>query len=262
MTKRDTTLEKPTAAGMEAFLAEFSELKRFFAGTSALSRAIGVSRDTILAWDKGDTSRVRAKNRVRVRQLRVVCEAATEHLPEDAQIGVWMEAPQTFLYGGTPVQFLNDGGDTRFLIQSMAPPVAELDLEGLAALGASEDDLALLVPESRRRDASSAAQARSQAPTEERVVDLMEALRRSVEDAELAKALRGRRSRPRVVTLQDPEGGWATVVEGPLLAGHWRRKRQAEREGARLAACTGAAHETIERESVARKVAAGFGRKR
>jgi uncharacterized protein (DUF2384 family) len=228
-----------------AFLERFAELNRFFAGTNSLAGAIGVTRDTILAWKRRDTSRVRQANELRVAQLLEVCLAAAEHLPEDEQVGRWMQAPQTFLYGGTPIEFLAEGGEPAFLIESMEPPAATVDDAALAALAAADQDLARLVPAGRRRTTRAPARVGDQAAHSE-TVDLMEALRRSVAQEQELRARPGVRRRAQIVTARRRAGGWVNIIEGRLVVPPlWRTKRDAERAGKRLAESTGAAQVTL-----------------
>jgi uncharacterized protein (DUF2384 family) len=240
--------DTPEIRGREralAFLERFAELNRFFASTSALAGAIGVTRDTILAWRRRDTSRVRQANELRVAQLLDVCLAAAEHLPEDDQVGRWMQAPQTFLYGGTPIEFLADGGDPAFLIESMEPPVATVDDAALAALAAADQDLARLVPTARRR-AMRAPAPGGDHPAQSETVDLMEALRRSVAQEQELRARPGVRRRAQIVTARRRGGGWLNIIEGRLVVPTlWRTKRDAERAGKRLAESTGASQVTL-----------------
>jgi uncharacterized protein (DUF2384 family) len=240
--------DTPEVRGREralAFLERFAELNRFFPSTSALAGAIGVTRDTILAWKRRDTSRVRQANELRVAQLLDVCLAATEHLPEDEQVGRWMQAPQTFLYGGTPIEFLADGGDPAFLIESMEPPVATVDDTALDALAAADQDLARLVPAARRQHTRTPARGGDQ-PAHSETVDLMEALRRSVAQEQELRARRGVRRRAQIVTTRQRAGGWVNIIEGRLVVPTlWRTKRDAERAGKRLAESTGASQVTL-----------------
>jgi hypothetical protein len=224
----------------QALVAQLEEVSRFFPSTSGLARAVGVTRDTILAWRLGDTSRVRRANETRVAQLLEVCLAAAEHLPEDKQVGRWMEAPQTFLYGGTPIGLLADGGDPAFLLQSMEPPVASMNETALRALASADGQLAELVAPERRRPNTEEAVEQASAG----VVDLMEALRRSVAEEQQT---RSRRSKgPRVVTVKRRDGGWVNMIDGRVVMSAWRTKRRAVQSAKRLAAAAGLEQVTIE----------------
>jgi Uncharacterized protein conserved in bacteria (DUF2188) len=42
------------------------------------------------------------------------------------QVGLWLKAPQTFLYGSTPLEFLGDDGDADFLVENIPAPVTRV----------------------------------------------------------------------------------------------------------------------------------------
>lgn len=78
---------------------DFERLERFFASQSELARALGVHRDTIRAWERGDPTRLRASSVARVRIMCAVAEQVARYLPNDDLVGKWMLAPQLALGG-------------------------------------------------------------------------------------------------------------------------------------------------------------------
>lgn len=243
-------------------LEQFGELQRFFSSTTALSEAVGVTRDTILAWRRGDASRIREANRVRVAHLLRVCLAATDHLPADELVGRWMRSPQTFLYGGTPIEFLDDGGDPDFLIESMQTPAPATNERALQALAAADRDLAELVEPERRHNADVRVAPAGSERIE--VVDLMDALRRSVAAVEEARLQAHPRRRARVLTARKHGGGWLNIIDGEIVVPSlWRSKRAAERFGKRLATSAHAEHVTVDEtgREVSRPAAKAGGRR-
>ena len=59
----------------------FERLERFFASQTALARALGVHRDTVRAWEHGDSTRLRHSSIERVNTICAVAEQVTRDPP-------------------------------------------------------------------------------------------------------------------------------------------------------------------------------------
>lgn len=108
-------------------LALNEKLRSFLPIAVDRARALGVSRETVASWDrKHVTERVRGDNVRRLERAVGVCESASQFLSTSGQVGLWLKAPQTFLYGGTPLDFLGDDGDADFLVENIPAPVTRV----------------------------------------------------------------------------------------------------------------------------------------
>lgn len=134
-------------------LALNEKLRSFLPTAVDRARALGVSRETVASWDrKHVTERVRGDNVRRLERAVGVCESASQFLSTSEQVGLWLKAPQTFLYGGTPLDFLGDDGDADFLVENIPAPVTRVSESTRELHGRTRTALATLVapaPEQR-----------------------------------------------------------------------------------------------------------------
>jgi hypothetical protein len=131
-------------------LQGYERLRDYFPVVSQRAAALGVTRDTIMAWDRRAMSRVRRENERRLRQLLRLCEAVDQYLPTRQLTGRWLRSPQTFLYGETPIEYLAEGGEVDWLIGNLQRPAQPVPPELLEAHNQSLDDLdELVAPEYR-----------------------------------------------------------------------------------------------------------------
>jgi len=84
----------------------FERLERFFASQTALARALGVHRDTIRAWERGQPTRLRHSSLERVNTICAIAEAVARYLPREKLVGEWLLAPHIGLGGVSPVAFI------------------------------------------------------------------------------------------------------------------------------------------------------------
>jgi DNA-binding XRE family transcriptional regulator len=117
----------------------FERLERFFASQTALARALGVHRDTVRAWEHGDSTRLRHSSIERVNTICAVAEQVTRYLPHEELVGEWLLAPHIGLGGVDPAAFIRrePGAYQRVLrlIALEAQPVSVGDISGLPPTG-------------------------------------------------------------------------------------------------------------------------------
>jgi DNA-binding XRE family transcriptional regulator len=117
----------------------FERLERFFASQTALARALGVHRDTVRAWEHGDSTRLRHSSIERVNTICAVAERVAGYLPREELVGEWLLAPHIGLGGVDPAAFIRrePGAYQRVLrlIAREAQPVSVGDISGLPSTG-------------------------------------------------------------------------------------------------------------------------------
>jgi DNA-binding XRE family transcriptional regulator len=146
-TKRKVVKPRPsrklTSAGRATTVVgrppNFQRLERFFASQTALARALGVHRDTVRAWEHGQSTRLRHSSLARVNTVCAIAEEAAGYLPRERLVGEWLLAPHIGLGGDSPAAFLRSqpGAYQRVLhlIAREAQPVSVGDISDLPSIG-------------------------------------------------------------------------------------------------------------------------------
>lgn len=106
----------------------FAKLVEFFPASAQLARALGVSRETVRSWKRGEASRVRRSSKLGVELLLRTCNEVLRYMPTPVAVGRWMLTEQPRFQGRRPVALLQEYGGPAFeLIQrdiaENAPPV-------------------------------------------------------------------------------------------------------------------------------------------
>jgi DNA-binding XRE family transcriptional regulator len=84
----------------------FQRLEHFFASQTALARALGVHRDTIRAWEQGQSTRLRHSSIERVDTICAIAEQVAGYLPSEKLVGEWLLAPQIAFGGSSAAAFI------------------------------------------------------------------------------------------------------------------------------------------------------------
>lgn len=209
--KRTTSGRRPAQSVAELFALN-DELKRFLPTAVDRAQALGVSRETVGAWDRRRVSeRVRGDNLHRLRRSVGVCQEAAKFMSTTEQVGSWLKAPQTFLYGATPLDYLADDGDARFLVENIPPPVARVSEATKEIHRQTRSALAALVgpaPERARarRQTATARSASRRAEVEKPAAHLF----KQVDQPRRSK----RNDGPRRHVVPATGGGWKVIKEG------------------------------------------------
>jgi uncharacterized protein (DUF2384 family) len=156
--KRTVSPQRRRSPSVKTLLELVEELRRFLPTAVDRAQALGVSRETIASWDRRQVrERVRGENLTRLRRSVEVCRVAARYMSTAEQVGLWLKAPQTFLYGRTPLEYLADDGDAQFLMANIPPPVSRVSDAARQAHRESRSALAALVgppPERARKPAA------------------------------------------------------------------------------------------------------------
>jgi hypothetical protein len=116
----------------------FQRLERFFASQSALARALGVHRDTVRAWEHGQSTRLRHSSLARVNTICAIAEEVAGYLPREKLVGEWLLAPHIGLGGLSPAAFIrSEPGAYQTvlrLIAREAQPVSVGDISDLPSI--------------------------------------------------------------------------------------------------------------------------------
>ncbi len=117
----------------------FQRLERFFASQTALAKALGVHRDTVRAWERGNTTRLRHSSLTRVNTVCAVAEQVARYLPSEKLVGEWLLAPQIALGGSSAAAFIQHEPASYervlHLVARDAQPVSVGDVTDLSAIG-------------------------------------------------------------------------------------------------------------------------------
>jgi hypothetical protein len=112
----------------------YSELPRFFPTQRQRAKALGVRADTVRSWDIGKPTRLWGRNCHQVELLVEMCQFLEQYM-EAKKAGLWMLAPQPFLYGATPAAMLLEQCEAGLVSLQEAvnetPPPAEAPIEEL-----------------------------------------------------------------------------------------------------------------------------------
>ncbi len=141
--KRTDTDRTTTVVGRPP---NFERLECFFASQTALARALGVHRDTVRAWQLGQSTRLRRSSLTRVNTVCAIAEAVAGYLPREKLVGEWLLAPHIGLGGVSPTAFIRSEPDAYQrvlrLIAREAQPVSVGDISDLP----STRDLGITLP--------------------------------------------------------------------------------------------------------------------
>lgn len=88
----------------------FLRLQRFFQSQSALATALGVHRDTLRKWERGDAARLRKRSVERVAVMCAVAEQVARYMPRDELVGSWLLHSQPALNGAVPAELVRRHG--------------------------------------------------------------------------------------------------------------------------------------------------------
>ena len=146
--------------------ANFERLQRFFASQTALAAALGVHRDTVRKWERGEASRLRRSSIERVTVMAAVAEQVARYMPSDASVGSWLLHPQPALGGQIPAVLVRTQGPKAYepivsRAAAIAEPVSVGDLSDLVdekgllvAAGAKTGEAITLAPGAEDPDAN------------------------------------------------------------------------------------------------------------
>lgn len=116
--------------------ANFPRLQGFFASQTALANALGVHRDTIRKWDRGEATRLRRSSVEGVLVMSAVAEQVARYMPNDASVGSWLGHPQPALGGKVPTAMVRKHGRKAYAVivraaAAVAEPMSVGDLDGM-----------------------------------------------------------------------------------------------------------------------------------
>jgi hypothetical protein len=128
----------------------FPRLQRFFGSQTALATALGVHRDTIRKWGRGEASRLRRTSIERVYVMSAVAEQVARFMPTDASVGAWLLQPQPALGGDIPAYLIRrDGRKAYERILQKAAAIAEPVSVGNFDVLPAEDELLAAMSQER-----------------------------------------------------------------------------------------------------------------
>jgi DNA-binding XRE family transcriptional regulator len=104
----------------------YLRLKAFFPAQTDLATALGVNRETIRTWNRGEMIRLRRTSIDRVRVLAAIADQVARYMPTEASVGSWLLSPQPALGGEIPVDLVKrDDPDAYTKIVGKAAAIAE-----------------------------------------------------------------------------------------------------------------------------------------